>query len=146
MLNLLNINFMILSLVSMLFFAFLNFQTFHYNMSINWHKDLDSCFDATPICMLSYCCPVFGPAFTQYLAHKNIPNLNSKITCCLALTCCCLGNVINRKRMRSGLGLSGYLIVECCLYISCCYSCMVLQEYQEVNWQVLNQLIPKTLY
>ena len=111
-----------------------------------WHKALCSCCDALPICLMNFCCPVIGPAITQYMAHKDIPKVNSTLTVFLALACCCIGNSINRKRMRNSLELPGILLGECCLYIFCCYSCMVMQEYQEVNWQVLNKLINKPLY
>ena len=112
----------------------------------SWHKDIFSCFDAMPICLLSYCFPIIGPAITQYLAHKEIPNVNAGMSACLAISCCCIGNLINRKRMRNGLKLKGIFIGECIFYICCCYSCMVIQEYQEVNWQVLNKIISKPLY
>ncbi|OMJ86529.1 hypothetical protein SteCoe_11945 [Stentor coeruleus] len=107
--------------------------------SQNWHKDLCSCFDATPICLMNFCCPIIGAGITQYIAHRNIPGLNESLSLYLALTCCCLGNAINRKRMRSKLKLGGNFICDCIFYIFYCHTCMVVQEYQEVNWHILNK-------
>jgi Cys-rich protein (TIGR01571 family) len=112
----------------------------------NWHKDLFSCCDAFPVFMLNCFCPVIGTAITQYMAHKSISELNAEVTFTLALCCCCLGNIINRKRMRSKLHLKGFFLCDCCLYLCGCYSCMAMQEYQEVNWQILNKMIDKPLY
>lgn len=110
-----------------------------------WHKEFLSCFDSLPIFMLNVCCPIIGASVTQYLAHKEVSELNLHLTLCLSLTCCCIGNSFNRKRLRKQLALDGYLVCDCLLYMCCCYSCMAVQEYQEVNWQILNKLIPKEL-
>lgn len=110
-----------------------------------WHKDCYSCCDSMPLFFLSFCCPVVGPAITQYFAHKDLPNTNIHLTLLLALGCCCFGNCINRVRMRQKLKIPGLVVTECLFYTCCCYSCMVMQEYQEVNLQVLNKVVKKPL-
>lgn len=110
-----------------------------------WNKEFCSCCDAFPVYMLTFCCPVIGTTVTQYLAHREISNLDTCVTLCLSITCCCVGNCINRKRMRNKLSLEGNILCDCLGYLLCCYSCMALQEYQEVNWRILNKMIDKPL-
>lgn len=110
-----------------------------------WHKDVFDCFDAFPECLLLCCCPIVGPAIVQSMAHKRTGVLNGNLSFLLGCFCCCIGNAINRKRLRDVYGLDGNFCVDCLFYDFGCYICLASQEYMEVNWQIMNGKVKSDL-
>ena len=97
----------------------------------HFKEDLFKCHRDVPSCLLGLCVPG-GAICLQAAAINRIREQGCCIPYCIACTGHCVGQAVNRERIREVFGHKLNFWGDCCLWIYCgpCAGC---QEYREVK-------------
>ena len=101
-----------------------------------WKLGFWSCNQEPVPCSLATCCCCFGVGVIQYRDKQKLDNNATVMTLCAPCIGCCFGAAWNRAQLRTILGLEENFWKDCALYMVCCFPCLSVQEYYQVELSI----------